>query len=588
MTRRLPVLALVAAIVVTLAPASPATAASSFTFHGSGYGHGLGMSQWGAHGLARMGWNHPKILTHFYRGTTVERRADLPRQIRVELTSGRTSIRLRAEGGPVRLWVGQPLTGRPVTKIPKGKTWTVKVKGSSYAIRNGAGTLIGDRTWGGPNRHLFATYADRGSRVFVPEADEIWGRGFTYSRGHLEFNLYACGSGCRQRLVLPVRFEEYLYGLAEVPTSWPIETLRAQAVAARSYAAATMAKGLRASCNCHLADGAGDQVYAGYTREGGTGGARWVGAVDDTARKVVTYRGDVIQAFYAASDGGHSENVEDVWHGGNTAYSLPWLKGVCDPGESTDGNPWTVWKKRYSASEVTSRLAPSTGSIGTVTSFGRAERGRSGRIVSIVVKGTGGNRTIKGSSLKSALSLYDTRVWINADRTVVPGPIREKYDALMCKPGLATSKQIRLDGGRQQLFRTGGIFRTDAAKLTLWLRGALFGEYRQVGTGRGVLGLPTTKVVNMAGSTGQRRAVACSACSRIGFEGGRIYWKSGVGAHALWGRVLKAYLDRAGAGGGLGFPTTRVRSMADGGTRARFEGGTIACPKGQTCSVALR
>ena len=51
----------------------------------------------------------------------------------------------------------------------------------------------------------------------------------------------------------------------------------------------------------------------------------------------------MIQAFYAASDGGHTDSVEDVWHGGNPAYKIPWLTGVCDPGESTGANPWTDW-----------------------------------------------------------------------------------------------------------------------------------------------------------------------------------------------------------------------------------------------------
>jgi SpoIID/LytB domain protein len=585
MTRRLLPLVLLAAVAATLVPALPAAAGpSTFTFRGSGWGHGIGMSQWGANGLARMGWGHTRILTHFYRGTKVQRLDSLPRSVRVQITSGRSRIRLTAKAGPVRLWVGEPLTGRLIAKIPMDKTWSVNVKGTGYAIRNGAGALIGDRTWGGPNRHVYATYADTASRVFVPEADETRGRGFTYNRGHLEFNLTGCGSGCRLRAIVPLGVEEYLYGLGEVPASWPVETLRAQAVAARSYLVATMRGGLRASCNCHITDGANDQVYIAFDREGASGGGRWVSAVDTTTRKVVTHNGGVIQAFYAASDGGHSENVEDVWHGGNKAYSLPWLSGVCDPGESIDGNPWLHWTKSYGATELTSRLAPHTGAIGTVTGFGRIVRGTSGRIVTAVVRGTNGSRQVRGSSLRSALGLYDTRVWINADRTIRPGPIREKYDALMCRPGLATSAQRALPGGRQQLFHTGGIFRNDGAALTLWLKGPVFAEYRANGTGGGRLGLPASKLANLAGGTASR-AIDCSACSRVNFERGRIYWKQGVGAHALWGRVLTTYLKRGGAGGELGFPTTRVRTMDGGGTRARFEHGAIACPKGQSCRV---
>ena len=90
-------------------------------------------------------------------------------------------------------------------------------------------------------------------------------------------------------------------------------------------------------------------------------GERWVAAVTDTAGEVVTYGGSVIQAFYAASDGGYSEDVEDVWHGGNPAFAIPYLRGVCDPGEDTTANPWTDWTRTFSASNlVPARRTPAT------------------------------------------------------------------------------------------------------------------------------------------------------------------------------------------------------------------------------------
>jgi SpoIID/LytB domain protein len=580
-TRRLLPLLLSAAVAVALVPAAPATAARNFTFFGSGYGHGLGMSQWGANGLARMGWSEERIIEHFYRGTEVARTHTLPPNIRIEILAGVKTVHVKAQSGRVELWLGEP-GGRRIDAIPGGKTWTIGSKGTSFVIRDGAGHLVGGRRWGGPNRPVVATYQDTGARAFVREADAISGRGFEYNRGRIEFGLYACSGGCAVRAVVPLRFEEYLYGLAEVPTSWPVEALRAQAIAARSYAAATIRSqgGLRAGCGCHLTDGAGDQVYKGYSHEGAAGGSRWVAAVRDTKAKAALYRGDVIQAFYAASDGGHSENVEDVWHGGNDAYSIPWLRGVCDPGESTAGNPYTNWKVAFSADGLASRLGLG---IGRIRDFGSIRRGRSGRIVEAVVIGADGRRRVDGSDLRSRLGLRDTRVWIDSNRNIVDGPIRERYDALGCKPGLPTSKQLMLDDGRQQLFRTGGIFRNERAGLTIWLRGAIFDEYDDVGTGRGVLGLPTTDVVDLAGGT-SRRAVSCNDCSRMNFERGRIYFDRNVGAHAIWGRVLTAYLDGGGPGGSLGFPTSRVR-RADGGQRARFEHGTIVCPRGGTCSV---
>ena len=104
-------------------------------------------------------------------------------------------------------------------------------------------------------------------------------------------------------------------------------------MAARTYATYSIVKhyGLRASCNCNLTDGANDQTYVGYGKVSGPDGGRWAAAVTSTQGQVVSYRGRVIQSFFAASDGGHSENVEDAWHGGNPAYAVPYLRGRLRP-----------------------------------------------------------------------------------------------------------------------------------------------------------------------------------------------------------------------------------------------------------------
>src|SRR5207244_8217804 len=90
----------------------PAGATGSITFYGSGDGHGLGMSQWGAYGLANMGWGHRKILTHFYRGTRVEAATPLPPTIRGGLTTPPTVVDLTAQVTPVTLWLVAPCSRR--------------------------------------------------------------------------------------------------------------------------------------------------------------------------------------------------------------------------------------------------------------------------------------------------------------------------------------------------------------------------------------------------------------------------------------------------------------------------------------------
>ena len=582
MVRRARPLVTAIVLVVALVCGSVAHAADTFRFHGSGYGHGIGMSQWGAYGLSQRGWSHRRILTHFYSRTRVVRSSALPKKLRVGLTGGRSTIHLTAKNGPVRLWLDGP-GDTPVAAIPGGKTWTVSAATvlRKYTIRDHTGALVGGVRWGGPARPLFATYAGARARVFVPEADEVWHRGYAYAYGFLEFDLVGCADRCVERLTIQLPFEKYLRGMGEMPSSWPAAALRSQAVAARTFATYKIRRyGLRSDCDCHLLDGASDQVYVGYNKEIGTDGGRWVSAVVHTAGEIVTYKGSPIQAFYAASDGGYSEDVEDVWHGGNPAYAIPYLRGVCDPGEYTSANPWTDWTRSFTASGLSSRLAPYTGGIGRITRFTNVRRGVSGRIVSAIARGTGGSASVAGSELKAALGLPDGRVWINSDRNIV-GAVRAKYDAVMCRPGLPRSGVLGLGHGSRQLFTVGGIYRNSRVDLTVWLHGPLHTEYLRAGGAGGRLGLPESVVLRTSRTSA---ATTCASCRRIVLERGRIYFKPGVGAHALWGPVLGAYLARGGAQGSLGYPRTRVR-VAAGVARATFERGTITCSNGR-CRVS--
>jgi SpoIID/LytB domain protein len=565
------------------AAVSATTSGHTFTFYGSGDGHGLGMSQWGAYGLAQKGWSYRSILTHFFSGTAVSVPPRPVRKVRVELTYDRTIVHLTARVAPVVLRADAPMSGTMVGRIPVGQTWTVRSMADGYAVRDANGTLVGNRDWGGPVHHLYATYADRGGRVFVPEADAIWGQGFTYADGYLEFNEYNCAARCLERVVLPIAFERYLLGIGEMPSSWPIDALRSQAVAARTYATYSVTHyGLRASCNCNLTDGANDQTYVGSDKVSGADGNRWAAAVSSTRAQIVSYRGNVIQSFFAASDGGHSENVEDAWHGGNPAYAVAYLKGVCDPGEfAAPRNPWTHWDYPFSAGVLTSRLAPYTGSIGTVLGFPALAHGGGGRIVHATVRGSNGTASVSGTQLRAALGLPDDRMWVNRDKNIL-GAIRLKYDSAMCHPGLPVTAVAPLPGGSRQRFQNGGIYRNRGVDLTVWLRGPIDTEYLAVGGALGTLGLPTSDPTVVGAGSGRS---ACAGCRRVRFAGGTIYSKTGVGAHALWGAVLGTYMGHGGATGSLGFPTSRVQGNGSGTISASFEHGRITCPPGGNCQV---
>jgi SpoIID/LytB domain protein len=572
--RRIRTAVLVVAVSAALIPVSTASAGNPVTFYGSGWGHGLGLSQWGAYGLATRGWTSTKILTHFYSGTKVRPIADPPGDIRVALATGEDALHLTAEAGAVRLTVKKPVGGTPVGKIPSGDTWVVRSVDGAYEVRDDAGNVVGGTTWGGPSSDLFATYAKRGARVTVPEG------GATYNRGTLEFNLTACTNGCSLRLIARVPFEEYLLGIGEVPSSWPKEALRAQAVAARSFALYKIRKyGLQATCNCHLTDGANDQVYIGWDKEGGTDGERWVHGVRSTAGSVVTYEGVVALTVFTASDGGHTEDLNVQW--GTPLALYPYLAGVCDPGDYTPANPWTDWSREFTPAALTTALMPYTGDIGAVGGFGRIDRGVSGRIEDAVVRGAAGEATVSGGELRSALALPDDRVWINIDKNIV-GAIRSEYDDLMCEPGLPTSISKGVPGGARQRFQSGAIYRNGEHDVTVWLKGPVYEEYLIAGGATGPLGLPVAD----ARSLGDLRADCPGGCSRADFVHGRIYWKEGLGAFALWGGVLATYNARGGAGGTLGFPTTRLEQHENGSTSATFEHGTITCGSGGNCQTS--
>jgi SpoIID/LytB domain protein len=355
-------------------------------------------------------------------------------------------------------------------------------------------------TFGGPDEPIFAVFQPQGAILRVPEA------GHAYNRGWIEFGLYDCGEGCAMRLVLDVTPQEYLYGLAEVPSSWPKPALQAQAIAARTYAFTKAATSQhRDGCDCALYASSFDQVYAGWDKEGGLDGARWVAAVNATKDRVVLDRRDTIQAFYMSSSGGFTENNENVWGG----TPIDYLRGVCDPGDYTSDNPSATWQVSFDAGQITNQLSLG---IGTVTAFANPERGVSGRIVSVMVRGMNGSRAITGAALRSALGLRDDRVWIDKNRQIV-GEIRAKYDALGCTPGLPLSRQVAVAGGLRQAFEGGTIYFKDGVG-AFELHDPVLAFYAEQGGPGGSLGFPTSDVRRMPNgnlrATFENGAITCA------------------------------------------------------------------------------
>src|SRR3989344_738069 len=124
-----------------------------------------------------------------------------------------------------------------------------------------------------------------------------------------------------------LELEDYLKGIAEVPDNWPVESQKAQMVAARTFAAK---KRLAPRADIFdLYDDTRDQVYYGYNYE--VQKPNLVAAAEATRGLVIKYNGEPISAYFFSDSGGATENVENVWGKGNPASAIPYLKGVLDP-----------------------------------------------------------------------------------------------------------------------------------------------------------------------------------------------------------------------------------------------------------------
>jgi SpoIID/LytB domain protein len=216
-------------------------------------------------------------------------------------------------------------------------------------------------------------------------------------------------------VVLKLSMQKYLYGLGEMPASWPAAALRAQAVAGRTYALHRIRSygQHRYPCDCALYDGSIDQVYVGDERRTGSGPwwGEWKSAVRRTRGLAVVRRGKPIQALYSSSSGGHTENNENVWGG----TPLPYLRGVRDRFDGVDANPNFRWRVEMPWRKVAARLDRAFGTgrlakISLVRPFGV-----SGRVTVVTaagggvrIAGSGGTVRVDGWALRSALDLKDT------------------------------------------------------------------------------------------------------------------------------------------------------------------------------------
>jgi stage II sporulation protein D len=355
-------------------PSAFAGAAARWTIRGAGWGHGVGMSQWGAYGFAQHGASYTNILGHYYSGTRVTRGGTSV--VRVILQANRSSIKF---------------TG--ATKAAGRRLTEDSVYG---ATRDGASVVLRS-----PTGRPLAKYPDvlpiSGGATFRLLGQAGNGLRNGVYRGSLEIRV-AAGDGLNAINTLGI--ESYVAGVvpAESPPIWPPEALKAQAVAARSYASATGVAGK----DFEQYPDTRSQVYRGFSAETATTNS----AVADTAGQVVTFNGQVVVTYFFSTSGGYTENVENVFF---NSGPKPWLKGVRDPYDGA--SPYHRWGAfTWSRSALSAKL----GSLvrGRFRGIDVVQRGASPRIVRAYVIGSRGRRSATGPQLRTRLGLRDSWFYI--------------------------------------------------------------------------------------------------------------------------------------------------------------------------------
>jgi stage II sporulation protein D len=367
--------ALVAVAVLCATPAAEAwTGATSFRIMGHGWGHGIGMSQWGAYGYAKHGWAYKAILKHYYTGIAFGQRSNV--DIRVNLRSGLGAVKVTCPYAFTATGTAAPL------QIPAGRTATTTFSGKHYHV------VAGDvkKDFSAP-----VTFAPTKGSLRILTATDLGDTG-AY-RGVIRV-VRPGKSGSSLMMINRVPLESYLRGSVphEVSPSWPAESLKAQACAARAFALGSRKPGKAWDVYCDVRS----QAYMGIGIEDSHTDA----AVRATAGVTPTYKGSVILAVYSSCSGGHTENIEFGWPGSSP---LGYLKGVSDPydyyGSLHDWGP---------VRRTAAQLAGPLGAKGSLRSIYTVRRGTSPRIVKAAVIGSGGVTFMDGNTLRMKLNLNST------------------------------------------------------------------------------------------------------------------------------------------------------------------------------------
>ncbi|MDX6548870.1 MAG: hypothetical protein QOG33_2420 [Gaiellales bacterium] len=396
MIRRLAIL--LAAVAGMGVSASPAGATTLFTLTGHGWGHGIGMSQYGALGYAQQGYTYHQILAHYYTGTSL---GQLPvgTKERVLLTSGRRSAHVAFAAAVTAR------DGAAVTRTLAAGSYRVNLGVNAGKLRLWS-TAAGRYVWGGISDSLRITPGSAPLRL-----DDAALNGYSSDHWWGDFDIVRSGGSLSLINIVPM--EKYVRGVVpcEVPASWPAQAVRTQAVAARSYAAATRGGG-----SFDAYPDTRSQMYCPIERQAAASDL----AVAATKRQVVMYAGHVATTYFSSSSGGRTSSLAASWGSPNQPYLMP----VNDPYDAAGGsNPNHTWAPRLFSQ---TSLAAALGLPGIVRTLDQTIDQPSLRVTGVLLHTSHGDVNRTGGQVYSAMGLRSTyfrllQVSLNAPLTATAG-----------------------------------------------------------------------------------------------------------------------------------------------------------------------
>ncbi len=422
--------ALLATLIPTVAAAQ--TTSDEYVITGSGWGHGVGMSQYGARAQAASGWTANQILDYYYTDTTIKTFGDVlgpahwmttdPDPLWIGLAQNWSFVKFQMEGGDAGLCkAGDGEGDCPTQTASPGQNWEFRALGGGACQFFLEGAPIGN-----PGLCRATIEWDNAtSNIYLPEMSR------RYKRGKLRIR--PAGEGFH--ISLEIGVEDYVYGIGEVPSSWPTAALQAQATAARTYGVRqalrwgdagdggdSLDASRKAACWCQLYATVVDQNFVGLAKENEQGGGNWVSAVNATANQVITHpdasQSTVIVAYYSSSSGGHTDNNQD---GLGASGAAPYLVGVPDPWSKDPlaNNPFASWTVTKTAAEIAAAVG-----MDTVTGVTISKTHTSGTVEEVAISGTlnGQNTTIarSGRSFRSALGMRSITYSISGSGVTIP------------------------------------------------------------------------------------------------------------------------------------------------------------------------